>query len=137
MDFLTSGLKTGLLIAATVIGLASLLSGIWFAGCYLGRPLGSLIVRILGLRAEWAQKSEAESAALEAKVSRVLGGILTFFLCVVAVVIEVGLQEQRTLSGAEERIGWVGAIALVSKGCFEGMVALGVVAAVVRVLRLA
>lgn len=139
MEFIASGLENGLLIAATIIGIASLLAGIIFTGSYFGRPLGALIVRGMGLPGDpgGAPRSEAETAALEDKVSRTLGAILAFFFTFAALMTELVLQEERSKRGTEGPFGWASAGVLTLKACFEGMVALILVTAFVRVLRLA
>ena len=139
MDVLTSTLGTGLLIAGVITGLASLLAGVWFSGRYFGQPLGALVVQTFGLPASGpgTLRNEKEAAALEAHVSRMLGGLFALMLCIVALLVETVAQEGRNQRGTETRSAWTITMVLVSKGCLEGMVALGALAAVVRVLRLA
>ena len=105
MDFLTSSLKAGLLIGGAIIALASLCISVWFAGCYVGRPLGALVIQSTGLpaSAEGHPRSEAEAVKLEETLTRMLGGMIAFSMCTVGFVVEAAFQEQRNRRVKEMR----------------------------------
>lgn len=145
MDFFTSGMRAGFYIAGSIIGFTALVTSVWFTGCYVGRPLGATIVQIVGvpndteqappttLSAQAPQRSHAERVH---RPARILGGLVALMLCFFAVTLDATLNEIGDTGSRRVplSLGMLGMVVL--KGCFEGIVALTVLSAVVRVLKL-
>ena len=147
MEFLSSSLQTGLSIAGVILAFTTLVVGIWYCGCYLGHPLAVLLTgytptskpedqdRTISTSASERQQAEQAEAERKKKVRDIVAGMLAVSLCYMAFILDMTRDAHRP---SDERLFqgtlW-SSVAVALKSCLEGMVALGVLSGVVKLLK--
>jgi hypothetical protein len=137
MEILSSSMSGALYTIGSIAAIALLLAIFWFAGGYLGRPLGTICIRtfpdfINGMGNSKPPPTATELVARRTRAANCIGAMSTLYLCIMTWTFDaMRLAEQHKLV-PETRSMWVVVPVVVTKGTLQSLLVVGMLSGIVR-----